>query len=444
MSSFLRDYEVFSGGNKASPLFHMWSGISAIASLLSRRVWVQQGFFSVYPNLYVILVGDPACGKSHAMSYARTLIREFPDTIIAPDSVTKEALTLFMAGTETRPSPCIKRFSCNSGPLEEYCQVSIFSNELVTLLGTEPIRMIEFFTDVWDQKAFTVKTKNQGTDIIIGPCVNILGCLTPQITSNLLKSQVISGGFSRRCIFVSSPMTGTAVPRPKFTDEQKAAFARLKERGKFLGEVCGEFQWTPEAEEWFDRWFMEKEEAMKAVVDAPIKHYLGSKDGMLLKVAMAVALSEGDELVLTAGVLQAALSFLDVVEEHLPKVFEGTGRNELAPILHRIADFVTNSLPHPVAVKTLRGAFFSDANHEEMSRIFLQLQETGKVQLYRSGGEEYCTTPEQVKKLAKEARHVEREVVDVTAGPTPAASVPAAPAVPSAVDPAAAPSPGPQ
>ena len=415
--SYLRDYELYSSGNKSPALFHMWSGISTIASLLSRRVWTQQGFFSVFPNLYIILVGDPACGKSHSLNFARTLVREFPDVVIAPDSVTKEALTMAMAGTEKHPSPCLKSFMWN-GQKEDYCQISIFSNEIVTLLGTEPIKMVEFLTDAWDQKSFEVRTKNQGTDIIIGPAINILGCLTPQITSNLLKAQIISGGFSRRCVFVNTPESGIAVPRPKFTDEQKAAFARLKERGKFLTEVCGEFKWTTEAEEWFDAWFYEKEEKMKSIVEAPVKQYMGSKDGMLLKVAMCVALSEQDELVLTAPILKAALSFLDVAEEFLPKVFEGTGRNELAPILHRIADFVTNSLPNPVPVKTLRGAFYSEANHEEISRIFLQLQETGRCRIYTVGKEEYISTPEQVAKMARESKvPVVEEVRDVSEKP---------------------------
>jgi hypothetical protein len=385
-----------------------------MASLLSRRVWVNQGFFEIYPHMYIILVGDPASGKSHALNYSRTLIREFPEVSISPDSVTREALTLFMAGNERNASPCRKSFTFNGSEVE-YCQVSIFANELVTLLGMEPIRMVELFTDIWDQKSFIVKTKNQGTDVIIGPSVNILGCLTPQITSNLLKGQIISGGFSRRCVFVNSPTTGVAVPRPKFTDEQREAFNRLKERGKWLSQVCGPFEWTREAEQWFDQWYMEKEEAMKSMVDPAIKGYYGSKDGMVLKVAMCVALSEQDDLVLRVPYLSAALAMLDEAEVHLAKVFEGTGRNELAPVLHRIIDYIEHSLPHAVLVKTIRGAFFSDANHEEMSRIFLQLQDTGRVQLFRSGTTEYITTPENATALARKAGlPIAEEFIDVT------------------------------
>lgn len=400
--SFLKDYEIFSSGNRVPPTYHIWAGISAIANLLSGRVWVDQGQIIIHPNLYIMLVGDPSNGKSLAMSISRSIIRHFPETIIAPDSITKQALTQFMAGTPKEPSPCRKRFF-NGTALEEYCQIAIYSNEFVTLLGTEPMEMIKFFTDIWMQRSFEVKTKHQGHDIIMGPCINILGCLTPSITSGLIKSQVISGGFARRCIWVHSHAAGTAVPRPTLTDTQKAARERLHERGDFLDKVCGKFSWTPESESWFDKWFYEKEAKMRAMTDPALKHYYGSKDEMLLKVAMCVQLSESDDLVLSIGALKFALELLDSIEHTFGKVFEGTGRNELAPILVRIADYIQNSLPKPVMVKQLRAAFFSDASYEELSRIFYQLQETGKARIFKQGQVEFITTPDRALELAKQS-----------------------------------------
>ena len=38
--------------------------------------------------------------------------------------------------------------------------------------GGNPIGMIDFFTDVWDQEVFRVETKNKGTDIILNPYVS--------------------------------------------------------------------------------------------------------------------------------------------------------------------------------------------------------------------------------------------------------------------------------
>lgn len=423
--SFLKDYEIFSSGNRVPPTYHIWAGISAIANLLSGRVWVDQGQIIIHPNLYIMLVGDPSNGKSLAMSISRSIIQHFPDVVIAPDSITKQALTQFMSGEYDKngtlrvPSPCRKNFF-NGERLEEYCQVAIYSNEFVTLLGTEPMEMIKFFTDIWMQKGFVVKTKHQGTDVIVGPCINILGCLTPSITSGLIKSQVISGGFARRCIWVHSHASGTAVPRPTLTDVQKAARERLHERGEFLDKVCGKFSWTPESESWFDKWFYEKEAKMKALTDPALKHYYGSKDEMLLKVAMCVQLSERDDLTLSVGALTFALNLLDSIEHTFGKVFEGTGRNELAPILVRIADYIQNSLPKPVMVKQLRLAFFADASYEELSRIFYQLQETGKAKIFKQGQVEYITTPARALELARQSGlPVVETPRDVAEGPSP-------------------------
>ena len=421
--SFLRDYELYSSGNKSAPVYHLWSGISTMASLLSRRVWVQQGFFTLYPNLYIILVGDPGSAKSHAMNYSRKLIREFAEITVAPDSITKEALTQFMAGTAKEPSPCRQNFFNEaSGRIEEYCHVTIFSNEIVTLLGAEPIRMIDFLTDIWDQASFTVKTKNQGTDVIVGPFINILGCMTPEKTSGLLKTQIISGGFSRRCIFVNSTARGKGIARPQFTPAQEAAFERLKTRALWLSRQCGQFTWHPDAEAWFDEWYEQKEAELLKQTDTALKDYYSTKDGLVLKVAMCVALSESDDLILTKGALVAALAMLDAAEVHLAKVFEGTGRNELAPVTSQIADFIRTS-PEPISAKALRGAFWGQANFIEMSSILHQLQSIGVIQIWSYQGKELIGTPEQASQaasLAKQAgAQIAHQAIDVPKSPSP-------------------------
>jgi hypothetical protein len=281
-------------------------------------------------------------------------------------------------------------------------------------------------TDIWDQPSFVVKTKNMGTDTILGPYINILGCMTPEITSGLLKSQIISGGFSRRCFFVNALTRGKGVARPVFTPEQQAAFAECKRHAEKLLQVSGPFRWTAEAEQWFDAWYEEKEAAMSKQTETAVKHYYSSKDGLLLKVAMLVALSETDELLLTVPCLTAALAMIDTAEIHLVKVFEGTGRNELITATSLIADFIRNS-SEPVVEKQLRNAFWSQVNTEEFNKILLHLQDAGKIVRFTwNGGMPYVATPEIADSVARQASRVETRHVNVSEATMPGDTVAAA------------------
>lgn len=377
--SFLQNYALLTQGNESPQVYHQWAGLSAMSSLISRRVWVDQGVYTCYPNMYVMLVGSAGIKKSTAMNVARKLIREIRTIPIAPPSITREALTLLMAEQD---SPCKKSFKYNE-KVHQYTHISLFANELVTLLnaGGNPMGMIETLTDIWDQDVFEVKTKNKGTDLIPGPFVTILGCLTTETMGNLMNTKIISSGFSRRCMFVYSNDYGTAVPRPKVTDEQVAAWDACVARGKELQQICGQFVWDPEAEIWWDAWYTKAHEIKAQETDGMRQRYLQSKPEYVIKVAMLVTLSSTNDLVLTAEALEVALAYIEAIEPNMTVAFEGTGRNELSPIASQVENMVNNS-DKPIPVKVIYATFFKEANKEEMDKIIAHLQSADKIQVF--------------------------------------------------------------
>lgn len=374
--SFLRDYAIFTKGNEAPPLYHTWAGISVLSSIVSRKVWVNQGIFTIYPNLYVILVGEPGNGKTTALSIARRMVRSFSHIPISPSAITREAMTEMMGDEK---GPCQKTFKYND-ELHHYCHLTVFANELVTMLGNPPEKMVELFTDIWDQEAFEVKTKHQGHDIIKGPYVTLLGCMTPEITSNLLKQSIISGGFARRCVFVNALDRGDPVPRPIITPQQEAAWLSCLEWGKKIKDVQGEFQWTQAAFDFFDEWYLKKYAALADHHDMMTKGYYRSKDVLLLKVAMLIVLSETTELVLDAPHLEASLAFLDQAEVHLNRVFDGTGRNMQADLAARVLHMI-ESKGSPVIEKVVYGTLYADGTRDEIRQVIEHLVATDKIKV---------------------------------------------------------------
>src|SRR5215472_11584752 len=98
----------------------------------------------------------------------------------------------------------------------------------------------------------------------------------------------------------------------------------------------------------------------------------------LFKVAMLVALSESLELKLTKMHLEVSLELLDKLEKNLSKVFEGMGRNELAPVAARIVDML-EMVGQPINEKKVVADFFKDADTREIYGILAHLHSTGKI-----------------------------------------------------------------
>ena len=54
--NFLKDYIAYAVGTEIPDIFMLWGGLSTISCTLGRRLWMNMDIFTVYPNIYVILV----------------------------------------------------------------------------------------------------------------------------------------------------------------------------------------------------------------------------------------------------------------------------------------------------------------------------------------------------------------------------------------------------
>lgn len=379
--SFLTNYSTATSGNESPVVFHNWAGLSALSSLMSRRVWIDCGFFTVYPNMYVLLVGKPGIKKSTAMSVARRLIREIQTIPIAPPSITKEAMTQLMAEDD---SPCKKNFigrnPDGTEKLTDYTHLSLFCNEFVTLLnsGGNASGMIELLTDIWDEDRFEVKTKNKGTDYIMGPFLTLLGCLTTETMSSLMNTKILQSGFNRRCVLVYSEDYGTPVAIPTVTVDQERAWNACIDQGKRLQKISGAFTWGEGAKDWWIPWYNSHHEKKKREENPILEGFYNSKPEYVLKIAMLTTLSETESLVLTPEHLALALSFIDQIEPEMTVAFDGTGRNELGQIASAIEKAIVASRD-PMKVNKVHALFYNQADTDEINKILEHLHRVGKI-----------------------------------------------------------------
>lgn len=380
--SYISDYLNFTS-NTESPLdYHKWSCLASLSVLAGRRFWFKLGPITYYPNLYVVLVGHPGVKKSSAMDRAKDIIRDVNKTgackiPIAAAQATKEFIARAMSHEKFPGKRYFK--ATPTSPAEEYNQYAIFATELTQFIGVNPIGMLDFLTTVYTEKVYDCDTKGQGSDLVVGPYITMLACLTPEMLKGFLKMNILTGGFARRTIFVYGSQ-GQIVPIPGETPEQIAARERCVKWGAELQQYAGEFVFGPGAQEWYENWYRELHTNMTDIAKPSTEGYFRTKHEILFKTSMLIALSENFKPILEVGHFEIAEKrFLKPIEQKLELVFEGAGINPNAAAATQICRML-ESMDRPMGYKYILALFGDQAtSYRELAETIDHLVMVGRL-----------------------------------------------------------------
>ncbi len=341
--NFIDHYTNYSASNEAPSVYHKWACISALSHLIGPRVWTHLGGrLTFYPQMYVLLVGNPGLKKSTAMNQARDLVDSVPLIAQAPASTSKEGIVQLMTAKD---SPSKRSYEIRKGEYQQYNQLAIFASELVSLLNAagNPNGTIEFFTDIWDRTGRTYRQYfvSSGDKDIVSPYISILACLTPETMKNLVTSKVISSGMSRRCLFIYADRNGAPIAFIDPSKEQEESWRYCVTHAKSLQNLHGAFDWTAEARDFYKSWY---DPFMERVPDEPsgiLRNFYMSKAEYTIKVSMLLAIAEENpKLVHTRDTFSKALDMITSVEKGACTMFEGSGKNMLADLLHDVSEWL--------------------------------------------------------------------------------------------------------
>lgn len=317
-----------------------WTGVSTIAGALRRRVWIDQKYFQWVPNFYIILVAPPGViSKSTTANIGMNLLREVPGIKFGPNVVTWQALVEAMAGCmELVPKP-------NSDEYLPMSCITIASSEFGNLLNPADKQMVDILVDLWDGQtgSFEKRTKSSGNDLIENPWINIIACTTPSWIAGNFPEYMIGGGFTSRCIFVYSETKRQLVPYPKYSvpedfNEKRQALIHDLE---IISTMVGEYELSPRALAWGEDWYKSHWEKKPAHLDnGQFGGYLARKQTHIHKLAMVIAASQSNELLIDKEHLEFSDKMVTVLEHDMPKVFERIGQTEKTVGMGELVDIV--------------------------------------------------------------------------------------------------------
>jgi len=366
MANFFKLYQDYTKTKEPPPNFHAWSAIAAISALLGRKCVIPQGHFSVFPNLYIVLVGEPATRKSTAMNVAKGLVRQIATIPTASESGSREGLIDTMAGG--------KVLATTNGADISYWQSSAFVTEMSEFLGGKHINgsMVSFLTAIWDEPIFRETTRKGGIITIHNPYFTMLGCCTPNWMSTKLKQDVISEGFSRRTIFAMEEDLNLLNPWPESTLEEVQILAELSLEVKRIHLVSGNFTLSKEARVIYDTAYLGNRAAAAGFSDK-VKSYFSSKHVLVLKISMCISAGIDSDRKITGPIVTAALAFLTQYERCLDIVFSGIGRNELKGLADQALTRLRKAGENGMTKAQFATACYEDMKMAEIDEVWGEL-----------------------------------------------------------------------
>ena len=324
--------------------FIIWSALSLIGAALKDSVWFESGTYTIYPNLFVILVSPPGIGKGTAMNIVEEMIEETePNRVVntLSDRITAEKILMRIADGWAK-APSIKNQQLVIGAMDHSCLC--FSTELRVLLGASEW-MLEFLEEAWSKTKYDNETKNKGSVFIKEMCFSLMAASVPDFLRNVNREakMVISGGFTSRCLFIyaDSPSKDLPWPEPlKDNPRSKALYDDLITDLKDISTLHGKFSVDASAKIRFEK-FLTANRAAAAKEESDVILYSRSRmRANTLKLAMVFSASRGNSLVINDLDMLNAITEVTKVLERLGKLFRGAGEGMDAATADRVQSYV--------------------------------------------------------------------------------------------------------
>ena len=331
LNNWIAAYEDYTKNSESPASYHKWGAMACIAGALERKVFMHWGHTTLYPNQYIVIVGPSGqARKGEAITIARLML---------------EGIGLNLIGEDNSPEAIIRQMRDGSasysitgepgGELKFQCPISCFVEEFAVFIGEHNKDFLAKLTNWYDSRdKWKRTTKHQGTDDLMGVCVNILGATAPDWLPMILPREAIGGGFTSRTIFVVENSKRQIISNPNLVKEDIELRENLLHDLEAIHIMAGEMTFDQEGLDTYVDWY-EKEEQLimdgrPAIVDPLFGGYVSRRATHVKKLAMILSASRGGDKIVRKIDFTEALDMMLDVEKRMPEVFDGIGSAPLS------------------------------------------------------------------------------------------------------------------
>ena len=327
-SHWLRDFVSLTKNTEIPDMFALWCGVAAISAALGRRIKLDMGIYTVYPNLYIVLVASSGrCRKSTAIGLAEKLIQEVkPGVNVISQKITTEALIDALRMKKDDPSHVMK----------ESCEGFIVVDELGVFLNKRSYEagLAELLIPLYDcRDKYEYRTKARGIEEIRFACLGLLGGSTIGWIKEAVPMRAVGEGLTSRIVFVYQKE-----PRePRAWTEETSEDKRLKKELAYglqrIAKLKGEMRLSPEAREVYEKEYIRFRKESPFFDNRLLSGYASRRHVHVFKLGMIFSVGEGNSLVVERDHYEAGLELLRASEDHMGEVLSLIGATEVGGLV---------------------------------------------------------------------------------------------------------------
>lgn len=399
---FMSLYLAYTSKTECPTFFHRWCGLTCLSAYLGRQIFFRHGHFTLYPNLYSMLIGSPGTKKSSAIKIGAKLLKQAGYSTFAAKKTRQEKFLLDLAEQSERKEILASGGGDGASGFDVLDQnlwgedvdldhadnyihkapaeCFIAADEFNNFIGLSNLDFVSILGELWDYEGvYDYKLKNSKSVFIPNPTISILGGNTPTGFAQAFPTESIGQGFFSRILLVYGEPSGVKYTFPPPPDEtlQKELVAllhRIKET------VIGELTMTPEAMELLDQIYR----TWEGIDDPRFEHYTNRRLTHLLKLALVVTASRVSKVIEVKDVIHAN-TILTFTEELMPKALGEFGKAKNSDVTHKVMttlDTTDKAVPFQAIWKVVHNDL---DNRNQLVEILGSLQVADKVQVVDGG-----------------------------------------------------------
>ena len=383
MTPLLKDIIKLAENQEAADFSYLWAGLSCLAAQLARNVYIPFGNGKIYPNLYVMFVGDPGKRKSTAIKDLKKRIKAAGYQNICGDKVTMQKYLLDLAGVGEGSIEGSNITEFNLGitlGTNDYVESYINQDEFSDFIGINNYPFISLLGNFWDiDEPYVYRTKNGQSIEIPSPIVNILGATTPSQFNTIFPPAISEQGFLSRLIIVNIPESKRKIARPLPSDASviEKVVDGLKAVRKLSGElVMSDAVWN-KLEEIYLSW--------KPVEDTRFAHYSTRRHTQLLKLCILATCSRYTVEMSVDDVIFAN-TLLSFTEHFMPQALGQFGKNKDGDVSSKIITYLKSTFPQAKSVAEIIKPVSTEIKVQELMALLNSLVLADKIVSTSSGG----------------------------------------------------------
>lgn len=317
-TGWLADYVSYTSWNEAPTSFHYFVGCAILGAALNRQIYFKKGYYSLYPNLQLILVAPTGrCRKTTASNIGIRCLQQLNLVNIIQDKTTPEALL------ESLDIPVGADFEDGNINIEKPdAHAMIHAPELAVMLGKQRYNegMIALLTSLFDSPdIFTTRTKQGGTTELQNVTIIFVGASTPDWLITSIPQDAFGGGFMSRILFIAEEDTPRCFPIPVPPADNSRIVEHLQ---RILNNVHGSMDLDAKAENWFTLWYTASRD--KIPEDSKMAGYHERKPDHLLRLAMIHQAAQMKTTIDTTALIRCSKQ-LEYLETNMLETFKWLG-----------------------------------------------------------------------------------------------------------------------